>query len=93
MDNILEDLYYGKINPTERKILHNEEYQELRRKAMEYEKTLGLEFGKEDLVLYEKLLDTQTQIYQLWERDTFALGMRIGARIILAILTQPVVDV
>ena len=90
MNHILKDLYLGKIDLAERKISDNSQYLALQQKICKMEEVLKEEIGQEGMELHEAILNIQAKISDLWEQETFSLGFRLGAQMILAVVTDPI---
>ena len=90
--NILEELYYGNIVPTEKcaklnsevtellKLLQCLDMKELRKRYRENEKSIQATF--------EKYKDCNREISEICEKDAFLNGFRLGARIIIESVNQ-----
>ncbi len=85
---VLEDLYYGNIQPCD-----NKQSGETRRKLSAM--TAAEEKLMEDILdnaIHSKVLETfdkQTELIALCERDAFIDGFRLGVRLMIEILTVP----
>ncbi len=87
--SILKDLYYGNINPSERYIKRGSEYQKLSRLLSENEDKLLASLDEDGKRLYESILEGRYQQEDIAETETFVEGFRLGAQIMLEILTEP----
>lgn len=85
---VLEDLYYGNIQPCD-----NKQSAEVRRKlsAMTAAEEKMMETISDDAQRAEviEMFNKQTELIALCERDTFIDGFRLGARLMIETLTTP----
>lgn len=89
MDKILQQLYQGTIHPQEdyRPIL--ESYGQVRRKTSEKKQVLLDKIARENSELciqVEELLDEINAVSAMEMEDTYIQGMRMGARLVMALL-------
>lgn len=76
-------------NPIERYIKKGSEYYKLNSFITENEDKLFEKISKEEKVLYENILQSRFEQEGISERETFIEGFRLGAQIMLEILTDP----
>ncbi len=90
MSNILEDLYYGNICPSEdyMTLLQNRN-QSAREEQKEQFATFRSGLSKEQSDLFQKLMDLQLQALPMEHAAAFSYGFRLGAQIMLEILQPP----
>ena len=85
---VLEDLFYGNIQPCD-----NKQSAETRRKlsAMNAAEEKLMEDIPDNAIRAEVLeaFDKQTELIALCERDAFIDGFRLGARLMIETLTAP----
>lgn len=85
---VLENLYYGNIQPCD-----NKQSAEVRRKlsAMTAAEEKLMEDIPDNAIRTEVLeaFNKQTELIALCERDAFIDGFRLGARLMIEILTAP----
>ncbi len=87
MDDILSDLYYGEITPIAMEFRRCSEYgkalAEVTRLSDEIRKLLGPEHA----ALMDQLSSAQLQTIDISERERFILGFRLGAKVMISVLT------
>ena len=88
MRDILEELYDGKIHPWEDKAPQDEEYQKILHRVFELETQLEEHLWSEGQEIYEQYADEQAKLMDAWEKKRFSQGFRLGAQIMLAILSN-----
>ena len=86
--NILEELYYGNIVPTEKCAKLNIEVTELLKLLNRNEEKLTVTFSEEQKITFEKYTDCNREISEICEKDAFLNGFRLGARIIIESVNQ-----
>lgn len=89
--NILYELWYGNIYPSERPIKKGSEYAEALRKVMEEKESLLPSLSPELQKGIEKLLDVQMEAAVFAERDAFVMGFRLAVQILVDGLTDPTI--
>lgn len=77
---ILNELYYGNINPSERSYAYSKEIQKLAHKITEYETTLMAGLNDEQKKLFRSFDNCVTRLYELENRYCFTNGFRLGVR-------------
>lgn len=77
---ILNELYYGNINPSERSFAYCKDAQKLAHKITEYEQTLLAGLTDEQKNLFRKFDNCVTQLYEIENRYCFTTGFRLGVR-------------
>ena len=87
--NILYELWYGNIYPSERPIKKDSEYAEALRKVAEEKESLLPSLAPELQTGIEKLLDAQMEAAVIAERDTFVMGFRLAVQILVDGLADP----
>lgn len=85
---VLKDLWRGHISPRERYVCSNSEYQRVSYKLCE-----ELDLFMENLTIeqreqYEKLEGLQFELMNISEEDTFIVGFRLGARMVLDVVGE-----
>jgi len=85
MRRILEELYYGNINPNSKQFIKNTQFT----KAMNMlsgneEKLIGLLEGQEKKLFLE-LVNAQSEVNGITEAESFINGFRLGARIAIEV--------
>ena len=87
-ENILKNLYYGKIIPWEKETGRDPEYTKLLRRITDSEKKLTGLFNshpnaQEETGPLEQLMSAKNEIAGLCDAERFIEGFRIGARFML----------
>ena len=83
---LLEELWYGNVNPNERYNRPNSEYAKLIKESADCLKRLEEELTPEASNLLEEFCNIQARAAGISEEDTFIRGVRIGARFILDVV-------
>lgn len=85
MENIIDDLYFGRIHPCERNS-SPEEQQLIGELAEHYERLLEVmtEEQREHFVMFKDCLQ---EIGMISERDMFIYGFRLGMRLMVEVLS------
>lgn len=88
MRRMLEELYYGNINPNSKRFIRNPQFA----KAMNVlsgneEKLTGLMEGQEKKLFLE-LVNAQSEVNGVTAVESFINGFRLGARIALEIMNE-----
>lgn len=85
---ILEELWYGNIEPMEYGSFSNEEYKELLRLITKNEEKLQATFSDEQKELFSKYTDCVQEFQTISESLLFQNSFRLGARMILEIMEE-----
>ena len=84
---ILEDLWYGKVIPWQMGI-KSEKYKSLMAQiAEDEEKLMGL-LSEEAKVIYEQLMNHQSEAVALEQREAFIRNFKLGAKFMLEITEE-----
>ena len=83
---LLNDLWYGNANPSERYACRGSEYKKVTAEAAECMDLLMAELTPKGSELLEDLLDKYVVLNSISEEDTFIRGVRIGAQFILDVI-------
>ena len=86
--SILEELWRGEITPNERTIKPESEYHKLNRAASAEEKRLIESISADGREIYESLCKKRSELAGMSELDTFIVGFRMGARVMLEVLGE-----
>ena len=78
---ILEELWYGNINPNERDIKPGSRLHKLGSLIVRHEENLLPMLSEQAKDIYEKLRDCQSELHGINECEAFCIGFRLGARI------------
>ena len=82
-DNILHDLYYGKVIPWERKTSEMPEYQAVQEKIDTAFSYFENNFSHEDCTRIEDFRSLIIELATVDEVDIFVLGVKLGTKIAL----------
>ena len=85
---VLENLWKGRIKPSERCYRDGSRYAELIRKGAELEKRVRDELSELGKKTYKELYETQVQMIEIGEQDAFLQGVCFGAQFILDVLGE-----
>ncbi|MBQ8868275.1 MAG: hypothetical protein IJ027_00960 [Oscillospiraceae bacterium] len=86
---ILKKLYNGHINVVEKAIKKGSEYDRLNELSSEIEDRLIETISKQEKQLYEKIIELRFNQEDILLEETFTEGVRIGALIMLEVLSEP----
>ena len=84
--SILENLWYGNVKPSERKMSSNSEQYELVKYIARHEEALLPMLSNESRETYEKLWECKSELSSLNELEAFISGFQLGARIMLEVM-------
>ena len=87
--DILEDLFYGKINPWEDCPGHIEELRSLNQKMSQLSEILEKQLDKEPRSLLDQYLSNRADMEALLSCDSFKTGFRLGVQIMMAVYKEP----
>ena len=85
---ILEEFWYGNIEPMEYGPFSNEEYKELLRLITKNEEKLQATFSNEQKELFSKYTDCIQEFQTISERLLFQNSFRLGARMMLEVMEE-----
>lgn len=85
---ILEKLWHGQIDPSERQVREDSEYQRISHEAIECMLTFHRELSTEGKSAFDEYYEKEQLLADISEQDAFIKGVRIGAKIILDILGE-----
>ena len=87
MRGILEEFWYGNINPQEQSKEHNSEVRHLLTLMGKNRDTLSETLTEEQRETLAKYDDCVNEMYGIIEREIFAYAFRLGGRLMLETLT------
>ena len=87
--DILEDLFYCKINPWEDCPGHIEELRSLNQKMSQLSDILEERLDKETRSLLDQYLSNRADMEALLSCDSFTTGFRLGVQIMMAVYKEP----
>ena len=85
---ILDDLWYGNVAPSLRSFQKGSRYAEIIHELDECETALKKEVSQEGFQQLKILIDLQSELLDISERDSFTKGFQTGAKIIMDVLGQ-----
>ena len=85
--NILEDLWFGNISPWERPFKKDSTYAELLALVIRHQDDLLGRLNDEEKEIFEKFSECSTEMHDLTEREAFVKGFKLGAKIIIEVMT------
>lgn len=85
---ILEDLYIGNIRPGERMFKRNSQYAKALDETVEAGDALTASLSDEQKELFEDYMTAQREVNVLTDCETFRYGFKVGAKIMLDVLTE-----
>ena len=88
MKNILEELYYGNIQPDRFIIPHDPEYFELNQKISDILQLWKNRLSAENYLHLENLLELNSQLYSMEAMASFIYGFKLGAKMIIEVMTE-----
>lgn len=92
---ILEEFWYGNIQPNEREVVPGSRFAKLLQLVAKNEDKLAPLLSEDAKAVFEKFKDTQGELSIIGERDSFVLGFRLGARLMLEVMEDmdvPLID-
>lgn len=81
--SVLEELYNGKINPSERYIKNSDECQKLNYLLTQNIKKLTKSLSPEEIAILSRMEDIFSELCYLSEVDGFKYGFKLGAQMML----------
>ena len=88
-DDVLEDLFFGKIDPWESRPSNMEEFQLLNQKMSQLSAILEERLDKETRSLLDQYLSNRADMEALLSCDSFKTGFRLGVQIMMAVYKEP----
>ena len=85
---ILEEFWYGNVEPMEYGSFSKEEYKELLRLITKNEEKLQATFSNEQKELFSKYTDCIQEFQTISERLLFQNSFRLGARMMLEVMEE-----
>ena len=85
---VLEELYLGGIRPGERMGKRNRQYDKALEETIKVGDALTASLTPEQKKLFENYMDAQREVNVLTDCDTFIYGFKLGAKIMLDLLTD-----
>ena len=85
---ILEELWYGNITPNAREFVRGTVFDEACQMLCKNEEKLNALLAEKEQEIFRNYQACQSEITQISECETFISGFRLGARIILEVLSE-----
>jgi len=85
---VLEDLYLGDIRPNERTFKRNSQYSKALDELVKAGDALTDGLTEEQKELFEDYMTAQRDINVLTDCETFCIAFKLGAKIMLDVLTE-----
>lgn len=85
---VLKDLWHGNISPNERFIRSESKYRKISHILCEKSDLFYDQLSTEQKQQYDELKNLQFDLMNLSEEDTFIVGFRLGARMILDVIGE-----
>ncbi|MCH5324181.1 MAG: hypothetical protein J1E39_03105 [Eubacterium sp.] len=82
---ILENLWYGNINPVENYLTDNKQFSQLSKQVVQDEEELFPLLSDKAMKAYEQLAESRSIRAQVSECEAFTAGFRLGVRMMLEI--------
>ena len=86
--HILEDLYVGSVRPGERMFKRNSQYAKALNETVKAGDALTDVLTPEQKALFEDYMTAQREVNVLTDCETFMYGFKVGAKIMLDVLTE-----
>lgn len=83
-----EDLYLGDIRPNERFFKRNSQYAKALDEVVKIGDVLTASLNEEEKKLFEDYMDAQREVTVLTDCETFCYAFKLGAKIMLDVLTE-----
>ena len=88
-DDVLEDLFFGKIDPWENRPSNMEEFHLLNQKMSRLSDALDELLDDEAKSLLDQYLSSRASMETLLSCDSFKTGFRLGTQIMMAVYKKP----
>ena len=83
-NDILNDLFFGKIAPWENRPENIEEFRRLNQRLGQLSNTLEERLDKETQAILDQYISDRSDLESLLQCDSFKTGFRLGVQLILA---------
>lgn len=88
MRKVLEDLYFGNIEPYSKRIAPNSELQHLMKRAADCESQLAEQLNESGQKILDRLISVHHEINSITALEYFIMGFRLGARLIMECINE-----
>lgn len=85
MKNVVEELYYGNLNPEEQIVPTDPEYRAMNRKITELIEKAKERFSESDFAALEEILDLNGESNSILASASFVQGFRMGALVMVEV--------
>lgn len=85
MKNIIEELFYGNLNPEERIVPTDPEYRSLNRKISDLMEEVKQRFSESNFAVLEQILDLNGESNSMVTSEAFVQGFRMGALVMVEV--------
>ncbi len=86
--SILEDLYFGNIQPSEMAIKEGTEYQKIEQELGAMESAIRAELSTEGMRTFDAYINRHLALTEIEDCDSFIKGYRLGVKLLLAALLE-----
>lgn len=88
MKSFLEELYYGKLYPSEQIVSDDPKYRALNRQTSEMMQMWKQKLTENDFIQLEAMLDLQGESNSIHNMETFVQGFKLGASMMMEVLNR-----
>lgn len=82
----LEDLYYGNIIPVDHSLKQGSAYSEVLKYSVHHQENLLTTLTGQQKEIFEKLTDCESELCGMNERQAFAEGFKLAARLLIEVM-------
>lgn len=86
MTSVLEELYYGNVNPSDRPAVHNAQLDEADLRIEKEYQYFSSKLSEEDNARFRELESLYAEVFSYSEVDAFCCGIRLGVSLMWEIL-------
>lgn len=90
MSNVLEELYFGNINPNEKQFVQNSDYDKAIQIIAANEDRLTESLAGKEKSLFFDYANAQSEVTGIIAVENFIDGFRLGAKIILEVMSDTI---
>lgn len=81
--NFIEELYFGNINPNEKRIDKNSQYKKALESFCKYENELNNLLSGQELQIFNKLINVSDEITSCASIESFKIGFVLGVHMMI----------
>lgn len=89
VDSILDDLFYGKIDPWEERPTNIGEFRQLNQKMGQLSDVLESRLDDDTKELLDQYISIRADMEMLLSSESFKNGFRLGMKLLMAVLNEP----